>query len=73
MKKYSNYILSKGGNELGVTYYDIQNHILTPAEWSKFLEFMNGQTVGCIDDSYHTSVVYTGDLERFLKDLPCID
>lgn len=73
MKKYSKYILSKGGNELGITYYDIQNYILTPDEWNRFTEFMNGQTVGCLDGYINTTIVYTEDLERFLKGLPCID
>jgi hypothetical protein len=70
---YKNYIISKGGQELGITWYDIENHILTPAQFKEFNTWMNGQTVGCIDDSCTTGIVYTGDLLRFIKGLPVID
>lgn len=69
---YKNYIISKGGKELGITWYDIENHILTPAQFKEFKDWMRGQTVGFIDDSCAT-IVYTSDLLRFIKGLPVND
>lgn len=67
---YKQYILSKGGKELGLLYLDIKQHLLTPAQYDKFCEYMKGQTVCGIGSE---TIVYTGDFERFIKGLPIID
>lgn len=59
------YIVSKGGKEVGVTFTDIQENLLTPAEYEKFSRWMDGQTVGLLDKK--TSICYTDDLISFMK------
>ena len=73
MKIYKDYVLSKGGKELGITWYDIERYVLTPAKYKEFSDFMAGQTCGCVDDSCQSSVVYTCDLEAFLQNNPNFD
>ena len=60
------YIISKPDRMSGITFWDIQNNILTPGQFKAFEEFMRGQTVGCLDDSCKVELVYVGDLERFM-------
>lgn len=36
MKNYKDYILKKGDQELGIPWSDIQEHLLTPAEYERF-------------------------------------
>ena len=69
------YILSKGCQELGVLWSDIEQHILTPAQYTQFTEWMRGQTCGIQGDlnSEYVTVCYTGDLERFLRGQKCVD
>lgn len=67
------YVIQKGGRHLGILWEDIKNHLLTPAEFKRFEEWMTGQTVGCMDDGCKLTIVYTGDLLRFMKGLPVID
>jgi len=67
---YKKYIISKGGEELGLLFDDIQEYLLTSSEYKKFEEFMGGQTVCCLGKE---TIVYTGDFERFIKGLPVID
>ena len=64
--KIEEYIIKKGDKTLGVTWYDVENNILTPEQFKKFDKWMMGSTVGCVDDSCQTSVVYLRDIERFL-------
>lgn len=61
------YTVSQGGNEIGVTFNDIQEYLLTPARYREFEHFMRGQTCGMIGG---ISVCYTCDLERFMCGLP---
>ncbi len=70
---YKNYIVSKGGKELGLLYSDIEEYLLTPSEYKKFLTFMEGQTGMLIGKSEDGAICYTGDFERFIKGLPVID
>lgn len=70
---YSKYIISKGGKELGISFYDIERYLLTPEQNKRFLEWMRGQTCGCVDDSCDTSVCYTGDFKRFINNQSVID
>lgn len=70
---YKKYILSKGGEELGITWDDIKKHILTPAQFEKFEKWMSGQTCGCVDDACKLSVVYMSDLESFMKGRDSLD
>lgn len=66
MDRIKDYIITKGGNEMGVTVYDIQNNILTPTEFEEFNVFMAGQTSGFLDNSCTSNIIYTGDLLRFI-------
>lgn len=63
---YKKYIISKGGQELGLLWSDIEEYLLPPSEHKKFAEFMGGQTVCCLGKE---NIVYTGDFERFIKGL----
>ena len=67
---YKKYIISRGGEELGLAYPDIQEHLLTPAQFKRFQEYMSGQTVMGIGD---TTIVYTGDFEGFIDNLQVTD
>ena len=61
---YKKYIISKGGNEIGLAWCDIQEYLLTPYQFKNFSDFMKGQTcamIGGID------VVYTGDYIKFIR------
>ena len=73
--KYEQYIISKGGRDLGISWFDIENYILTPEQYGLFCSYMHGQTMGVLGDlgGQHISIVYTSDLVRFLKGLPVID
>ena len=62
--KYKEYILSRGGKELGIAWADIKENILTPQEFRKFEYFMIGQTMAVIGGM---SIVYTRDFERFIR------
>ena len=65
--KYKQYIITRGGKELGIAYSDIEQYILPPSEFIRFKEFMNGQTTGLIGCE---PICYTEDFERFIKGLP---
>ena len=67
---YKKYILSRGGEEFGISFVDIEEYLLTPNEYKKFMEFMNGQTCSIIAG---IEVCYTGDFERFINGLHIID
>lgn len=67
---YKDYILSRGGKELGIAWEDIEKHILPPSKFEKFKKFMMGQTVAMIGGM---SIVYTEDFERFIRGLKVID
>jgi len=62
----SQYIISKGGRELGITWNDIEKYILTPEQYKRFDKWMTGQTCGCVDDTCQTWVVYLRDLNIFI-------
>lgn len=66
---YKDYLLSKGGKELGFLWSDIQKSLLTPDQYSKFVEFMRGQTCGVIGElsDEYISIVYTCDYENFIN------
>jgi hypothetical protein len=65
---YKQYIIKKGDNELGLLWYDIEQHLLTPEQFRKFNDFMRGQTMGMLGDSMNMiGVVYTGDFLKFLR------
>jgi len=68
--EYKKYIVSQGGNELGLLFSDIQEHLLTPSAYKNFLDFMRGQTCGILGES---SICYTGDFVRFINNMPNID
>lgn len=77
---YKKYIISKGGNELGILWTDIKHYLLTPEQYKKFGDWMEGQTC-CVlehqsDDGkevHMLPLVYVDDLLRFIKGLPVID
>ena len=78
--KYGDYIISKGGKQIGIMWTDIKNHLLTPSEYEKFSEWMTGQTCGALehvsDDGKEKCLlplVYVGDFIRFITGLPVID
>lgn len=74
-KKVAPYVLTKGGDEIGIAYADIRKHILTPAELQEFDKWMGGQTMGVLGDlgGDWISIIYVGDLVRFLRKQPIID
>lgn len=71
MKDYKKFILSRGGEELGILFSDIKENLLTPADYKRFEEFMSGQTITMI--GLNEGVCFTGDYERFIKGLPVVD
>ena len=71
MKNYKDYIISKGGKEIGLTAYDIKRYLMTPDEYIRFEKYMKNQTVSMIEGlNGHIEIIYTGDYERFIKGLP---
>lgn len=64
MNNYKDYILSKGGKELGILFSDIEQHILTPKQYEDFSDFIMGQTCGIVGG---LSVCYVCDFERFIN------
>lgn len=64
------YIISKGDTEVGFSFHDIQEVLLTPAKYKEFELFMNGQTCSLIGG---ISICYPGDLYKFMKGLPNTD
>ena len=60
------YIISRKDRMSGITFWDIQNNILTPEQYILFKKFMFGKTVGCLDDSCKVGLVYVGDLMKFM-------
>lgn len=79
-KNYKDFIISKGGKEIGLIWSDIKHSLLTPSEYKKFSEWMEGQTCCVLDhqsddgkESYTLPLVYVDDFERFIKGLPVID
>lgn len=65
------YIISVEDVPYGLTWYHIEQHILTPAKLHEFREWMNGQTQMMLTPE--CSIVYTHDLLRFMLNLPVID
>lgn len=68
--EYKKYIISRGGQEMGIAFADIEEYLLTPEKYKEFELFMRGQTCGLIGG---VSICYTGDFQRFIKGLPVID
>lgn len=66
---YKQYIIKKGDNELGLLWSDIEQHLLTPAQYKQFDDFMRGQTMGVLGNmkDKYLGIVYTGDFEKFLR------
>lgn len=74
MKDYKEFILSKGGKELGILFEDIKEYILPPSQFREFTKFMNGRTTGVFFEGEESvTYCYTGDLVRFLEGLSVID
>jgi len=69
---YKDHIISKGGRELGLTFYDIEK-ILGEEQFGIFSDWISGQTCGFVDYSCTTSICYLWDYERFIRNLPVID
>lgn len=42
-KDYKEFIISKGGKELGLLWSDIKHNLLTPKEYKRFSDWMMGQ------------------------------
>ena len=71
---YKEYIIKKGDNEIGLLWSDIRNHLLTPAQYEKFEDYMKGSTCGMIQDGpVYISICYTGDFVRFINNQPNLD
>lgn len=65
---YKDYIISKGGKEMGLTMHDIKRHLMTPDQYIRFEKFIANQTVAMIEGvNGHVEIIYTGDYERFIK------
>lgn len=67
MINYEQYIITKGGCELGILWEDIKEKILAPEDYKKFVEWMGGQTCACLDMNCKITLVFTRDVERFLR------
>ena len=67
---YKEYLISIGGKEVGIDINDIENSLLTPKNWKKFCDFMNGQTMM---DFKGISIVFTDDYLRFINNKKVID
>lgn len=67
---YKDYIIKKGDKELGILWSDIQQYLLSPSKFEEFRDWMIGQTVVLIGDTY---IVNRVDFERFIKGLPNLD
>jgi hypothetical protein len=60
---YKKYIISQGGVEIGISWKDIEEYLLTPAQFKEFEKFMEGQTsvkIGGIE------ICYTEDFKKFI-------
>lgn len=64
MTNYKDYIISKGGKELGLLFEDIEKYLLTPDQNEKFHKFMRGQTCGMVGG---IPVCYTCDYLNFIS------
>jgi len=78
--KYGDFIISKGGKQLGILWSDIKHNLLTPAEYKKFSEWMEGQTCCVLDhqsddgtEVHMLPLVYVDDFVRFITGRPVID
>lgn len=79
-KNYKDFIIKKGDYELGILWSDIKHCLLTPEEYKKFSEWMQGQTCSMLDhvsddgkEKHYLPLVYVDDFERFIKGKPVID
>lgn len=79
-KTYKDFIISKGGVEMGLLWSDIKHCLLTPSEYKKFSDWMEGQTCCVLDhqsddgkETHLLALVYVDDFLRFKKGLPVID
>lgn len=61
---YKKYIISQGGVEIGLSWNDIEEYLLTPAQFKEFELFMWGQTCGMVGG---IPICYTEDFDRFLR------
>ena len=66
MENYKQFILSKGGHELGLLFCDIENELLTPVQWKRFLNYTQGDTVGLIGMNDSASFCYVCDYQKFI-------
>lgn len=74
MKNYKDYIISRGGKEIGILWSDVKEYLLTPAKYEKFLEFMKGQTCGMLgSNGDYVSIVYVCDYLNFINGKPSAD
>lgn len=80
MEKYKDFIIYKGKREIGLMWSDIKRYLLTPNQYEKFSEWMNGQTCSTLEhisddgnERYLLPLVYVDDYLRFIKGLPVID
>lgn len=68
------YLIEQGGREIGFAWADIQEYLLSPSKYKEFQEFMKGQTCGLLGGILGgISIIYSGDLYRFMKGLPNAD
>jgi len=67
---HQQYIISIGGKEIGLDINDIEHSLLSPKQWDKFCQFIDGQTMM---DFKGISIVFTTDYERFISGRPVID
>lgn len=79
-KDYKEFVISKGGREMGLLWSDIKHNLLTPSEYKKFSDWMEGQTCCVLDyqsddgtEVHMLPLVYVDDFLRFIKGLPVID
>lgn len=67
---YKDYIISKGGKEMGLTLYDIKNHLLNSYLYTKFLDYLGISSVFLIKDlNSHIKIIPLMTYEMFIKGL----
>jgi len=67
MQEYKQYIITKGGQELGILISDIKEYLITPSQFKKLEKFMVGQTMTMVGDS---PIIYVCDYLAFINNEP---
>ena len=66
MQEYKQYIITKGGRDFGLYILDIKEYLITPHQYKKFEDFMDGRIMGMVDDI--PQVVFIDDYLAFINE-----